>query len=274
MNLEVIKKLLEEHRDSVGVFKRNVIKEYLQILTLSFIYSNRKYQQFIFYGGSCLKHCFGLERLSEDLDFIDSTKNIDLRVLADDLELFFVGKIGIKPKAKIQKFRIYLKFPILFKLNLASRPESDFLNIKIEIFKDFNFCKDYKIEVIPIFKFGESFLARTLDLPSLMATKIRAILFRKWEKTDRTGKTLVKIKGRDYFDLMWYLEKKIKPNLKCICGTMNMIELKERLLKIVKTIDKRSIVFDLEGLIEDKNFIKDLSRNIKEILIREIKNKL
>ena len=71
MNLEEIKKILEEHKTASWLFKRNLLKEYLQILSLSFIYSQKEYQSLIFYGGSCLRHCFGLPRLSEDLDFID-----------------------------------------------------------------------------------------------------------------------------------------------------------------------------------------------------------
>ncbi len=106
-----------------------------------------------------------------------------------------------------------------------------------------------------------------------MSTKLRAILYRKWEKTDKKGETLIKVKGRDYFDLMWYLEKGIKPNMKCLGTINNKQELKESLLKIVSNLDLKSIQLDLEPLIEDKNFIKNFSKNIKEILKRKIQNK-
>jgi len=70
MRAPVLLQLLDEHKDTTAFFRRNVVKEYLQILVLSFLYSEAQYQQLIFYGGSCLRHCFGLPRLSEDLDFI------------------------------------------------------------------------------------------------------------------------------------------------------------------------------------------------------------
>ena len=273
MNLEEIKKILEEHKDSPILFKRNLLKEYLQILGLSFIYSQKEYQPLIFYGGSCLRHCFDLPRLSEDLDFVDLNKKINLEKLAKDLSLFF-GKFLVKPKIKIQKFRIYLKFPVLYHLKLARKPESEFVILKIEVFKEFDFCKNYKIEIVPVFKFNCSFLVRTLDLSSLMATKIRAILLRKWEKKDKKGRVLAKVKGRDYFDLMWYLEKGIKPNLKCLGKKMSLKELKETILKEIERVDRKSLIYDLEGLIEDKNFIKDLAKNLKKILIKGIKEKL
>jgi hypothetical protein len=107
-----------------------------------------------------------------------------------------------------------------------------------------------------------------------MATKVRAILFRKWEKTDKQGKTTIKVKGRDYFDLLWYLQKGIQPNLSCIEGFENMKDLKEKLLSVIAKIDSRSIQLDLDALIDNANFVKNMSRNMKAILEREISEKL
>lgn len=269
--LDLIKNLLEETKEASALFRRTLVKDYLQLKVLSFIYSQPKYQDLVFYGGSCLKHCFNLPRLSEDLDFVALEGKINLKILADDIEKFFEKKAGTKINTKIQKFRIYLKFPILDRLDLAKKGESDLLILKIEIFRDFNFCKDYKIEIIPLFERGESVLVRTFDLPTLMATKIRAILHRKWEKTNNKGKTLAKVKGRDYYDLMWYLGKNVKPNLKCIEGILSKKELKKKLLEAVKKVDAKSIEFDLESLIKEKEVIKDLGKNIREILINQLK---
>ncbi len=275
VNLELIKSILKENENTTSVFKRNVIKEYFQILALSFIYSHKKYQGLIFYGGSCLKHCFGLPRLSEDLDFVDLTGKIDLSALAVDLKIFFEKEIGTEPISKAQKFRVYLKFPILRQLNLADGSESDLLNIKVEIFKKFDFCENYKIETVPIFKSGKSILVRVFDMSSLMSTKMRAVLSRKWEKTDKMGNKLATVKGRDYFDLMWYFEKGIKPNLNCIDGgKLSVEDLKNKLLGIIESVDEKSIAFDLESLISDQVFVKNLAKNIKNILIKQIKEKL
>ena len=274
MRKEFIENLLLKHEKTANVFKRNAVKEYLQVLSLFFIYSKEEHQSLLFYGGSCLRHCFGLPRLSEDLDFVDLRKRIDLENLAKGLEKFFKRELEVQVKTKIQKFRIYLKFPVLYELKLATRGDSDTLFIKIEIFKEFDFYSNPQIQVIPIFKFNRPILIRTFDLATLMATKIAAILYRKWEKTDKKGKTLVKVKGRDYFDLMWYLRKEIKPDIRYIKGIKDNKELREKLLGIVENLDSLSIQLDLEPLVEDKIFIKDLSKNLKEILIREINEKL
>ena len=264
--IELIKKSIEERESLPVLFKRNLVKEYLQVLILSFLYSKKEYRNLVFYGGSCLRHCFNLPRLSEDLDFVDIKNETNLKNLAEDMENFFKKKAGIKITYKIQKFRILLKFPILYNLGLAKHPESNLLFLKVEIFKEFGFCKKYKIEILPLFKFGEATLIRTFDLPTLMATKIRAIFYRKWERTNKRGEILAKVKGRDYYDLMWYLERKVEPNLECIENIKTKEELKEKLLDLIERVDSKSIKFDLEGLIENRDFIIDAGNNIKAIL--------
>lgn len=273
--MELIKpfliKLIKDSASKDNFFRRNLLKNYLQILVLNFIYSRKKYSSLIFYGGSCLSHCHNMPRLSEDLDFVDLKKKIEILELAKDLEEYFKKNTDIEVKATPQKFRVYLKFPLLHELKLTRSGESTLLFLKVEIFKDFDFCKNYKTEVIPLFKFNKSILIKAFDLPTLMATKLGAILYRKWEKTDKLGRTFIKAKGRDYYDLMWYLQKEIKPNLRCIEKTRTEKELKEKLLKIIKGLDQRSVRLDLESLIENKEFVKNLSKNLKKILIEKIK---
>jgi len=276
--MEMIKVFLEDLLARVTsrniLFKRNLLKEYLQIVVLDYIYSHPAYSNLVFYGGSCLSHCFGLNRLSEDIDFIDIKKEINISQLAEDIKGYFNKNTDIKIKTSIQKFRIYLKFPVLKELNLAEPSESDLLFLKVKVFKEFRSCKDYKIQFIPVMRFNKSIIIKTFDLSTLMATKIMAILHRKWEKTDKNGRTIIKVKGRDYFDLLWYLKKGIIPNIRCIEGIKTKEELKKKLLKIVEDIDQKSIQLDLEQFIESDAFIKSLSKNIKEILLPEIEAKL
>jgi len=271
---DYIKKLLQEKERASAVFKRNLIKEYLQALVLSFLYTHKEYQNLVFYGGSCLRHCYNLPRLSEDLDFVDVEKRTDLNKLAEDLVNFFKRKYGLTINAKVQKFRCTLKFPILHMLEIATPHESNYLFSKIEVYKEFGFCKEYNVEIKPIFKFGEALLLRTFDLPTLMATKIRAIMHRKWEKTTKNGKVLAEVKGRDYYDLMWYLEQGVKPNMRCIEDFPDERTLYERLIEIVKRVNPQSIKYDLEGLIEDTEFVDTLKDNIKEILIASLSRRL
>ena len=95
---------------------------------------------------------------------------------------------------------------------------------------------------------------------------------RKWGKTDKSGEILATVKGRDYYDLLWYLEKGIQPNFRCIEGINDKEEFKKKLLSTIEKVDVRSIQFDLEALIGNYELVKKLSNNMKEILKRMILN--
>lgn len=269
-----LENLMKESGAEDKLFKRNLLKEYLQIVVLDFIYAHPKYSKLIFYGGSCLRHCFGLPRLSEDLDFVDLEKNVSISQLAKDLEDYFKNETDIAARVLVQPSRIKLSFPILRDLGLAGFSDSDLLLLKVEVFQGFDFCKNYEVSVTALFKINRSVLVKTFDLPTMMATKIGAVLNRKWEKTAKGGKVLAVVKGRDYFDLMWYLNKNIAPNLKCFMDDKDIDNLKTKLLSVIGKVDLESIRYDLEHLIEDNNFVENLSKNIKDILIREITMKL
>lgn len=266
-----LENIVKENSDKNNSYKLNLLKNYLQVFALNFIYSDEKYNNLVFYGGSVLSQCYELPRLSEDLDFVDLDGKVEIDNLAGSLKVYFEKELGLQVTTKTQKFRIYLKFPILKQLGMASDSQSDLLYLKVEIFDGSNFCKKHKTEIRPFFKFNQSIMIKTFDLSTLMATKIRAILHRKWEKISKKGDVLISVKGRDYFDLMWYLQKEVKLNLDCVKEVKSIEELRKKLLAIVGKIDSRSVVLDLENFIADREFVKSLGKNIKEILRREIK---
>ncbi|MFA4873388.1 MAG: nucleotidyl transferase AbiEii/AbiGii toxin family protein [Patescibacteria group bacterium] len=266
----ILQNLLDKTAALTNVFKRNILKEYLQVVVLDYLYSHPSYSKLVFYGGSCLAHCHGLPRRSEDLDFVDLGKSVVLPELARDIADYLKKNTDLEVKATVQKYRVYLKFSVLSELGLATPGESDLLFLKVEVFDRFDYCKNYKIEMIPLFKEGKSMIIRTFDLATLMATKVQAVLQRTWEKTDKDGRILMQVKGRDYFDLLWYLQKGIKPNITCMGDIKTREELKKALLMNVEKVNARSIVLDLEPLIADKDFVSNLSKNIKDILRAEI----
>jgi len=268
-----LKRLLAEAPTAKILFRRNILKEYLQLVILDYLYAQPAYGKLVFYGGSCLAQCYGLPRLSEDLDFVDIEGTIDTAEIARDIAAFFNERTDLKMTATTQKFRVLLKFSILKELGLAGVGESDFLLLKVEIFRDDGLLRDCPVEAVPIFKMNRSIIVKAFDLPTLMATKIRAVLLRKWEKKDKDGKTLATVKGRDYFDLMWYFRKGVTPNMACIKEAADLKTLKHKLLTAVESANPASIKFDLEAFIADDRYIADMSANLRQILKTEI-NKL
>ncbi|MEK7084400.1 MAG: nucleotidyl transferase AbiEii/AbiGii toxin family protein [Patescibacteria group bacterium] len=165
-----LKRLIRESPTEKALFRRNILKEYLQIVVLDFMYSHPVYGQLVFYGGSCLAQCYGLPRLSEDLDFVDLNGAVDIKLLAEDLARYFNEKTDINAVNTMQKFRVHLKFPILRELGLSGASDSDFLMLKVEVFRDDGRLRDCPREIVPMFKMNRSILVRTFDLPTLMAT--------------------------------------------------------------------------------------------------------
>lgn len=259
---------------------KNYLKEYLQLLILERIYNHPLWKKLIFTGGSCLRLCFGLPRLSEDIDFdwrVEDVRELALANLAGDLKTtlrkqYNWEKVDIKVQ---RKSRIYLKFPILRKLGLATSSESDKLYVKVEVTK--NESRFFQTDFTVVNEYHFNFLAYHYDLPTLMAGKINAVLKRLWFKG---RKQEVDIKGRDFYDLFWYLQKGVWPNwprLADLTGINTPYELgKELERRIERAVTWQKLSYDLFPLLENQEFVSDFARNYQILMkkyLEELKKK-
>jgi len=188
--------------------KRILLKEVLQSYVLDFIYNHPMYRRLHFYGGTCLHVVYALNRLSEDLDF-DNSDGIELGTLADELAGLFRTSLGYAPaEIKSQKsengiLRLTLRLPVLNELGLSPyRNES--LHLKVEI------SHHRQIAVLrntPVFYLGRSFVPSHFSLETMMAGKMIACLERNFQR----GREGVFIKGRDYYDLLWFMQNGVQP---------------------------------------------------------------
>ena len=69
MILDELQLTLDRNRQKNPLYLRNLLKEHLQYYLLNFVYNSPYAEKFLFKGGTCLRFCFDLPRLSEDLDF-------------------------------------------------------------------------------------------------------------------------------------------------------------------------------------------------------------
>jgi hypothetical protein len=117
--------------------KRILLKEALQVIVLDYLYNHPRYRGLRFYGGSCLRVVYGLNRLSEDLD-LDNQLKIDLGRLNEDLSGYFSQRLNysdITTKEQTGRtgiLRLTLKFTILQALALSPLQE-EALHLKLEI---------------------------------------------------------------------------------------------------------------------------------------------
>lgn len=236
------------------------LKEKLQLFVLDFIYNHHPYSELIFYGGTCLRICFQLNRMSEDIDF-ETTAIFDKKGFADAITKTFAKQYLYPlltthiPGKNIG--RIELRFPVLFKLGLSPH-EDENLIVKVEV----NLVKkSYPTEFKTLAKDRFSFVIRHYDLPTLMAGKMLACLNRVWIKKG------VQIKGRDYYDLLWYMQQGIRPNADRLADAKQSYSVQdafEKLSEKSEAIQERDLLADLEPLFENNRFAEKWVATFKQ----------
>lgn len=232
--------------------KYNVLREYLQAMLLKSIESTGYMKNIVFVGGTALRFLFDLNRFSEDLDFsLINNEGFIFDKMVVDLVRAFEGwniKVETKPKAVKTVASSFFKFPeLMFENGLTDRKNQK-LFIKLEV--DCKPPTGFMTEL----SFNQKYMPMNVlhyDLSSLFAGKLHAVLFRQYTK------------GRDFYDLMWFLGKKVVPNLiqleNAIFQTtgerlkLEMPELKERLRKRIEEVDFKKIHDELRVFVADKS---------------------
>jgi hypothetical protein len=237
--------------------KRIILKEVLQAYVLDYLYNHTSYRRLNFYGGTCLHTVYGLNRLSEDLDF-DNRAGLDLVPLANDLVQYFHKSFGYgDASAKVQQgeggiLRVTIKFPVLNALGLSPHP-SEALHLKVEV------SQHKQVAVIqrtPVFVFGRSLVAAHFSLETMMAGKMLACLERNFEH----GRSGAQIKGRDFYDLLWFMQQNIQPLEEKLARdgqrpyTVDsaMLALQEKIVNI----KIRNLAIDLLPMFESRQYIE------------------
>ncbi len=201
--------LQSEHGSLNQAVQRVIAKEVMQSYVLDFIYNHTQYKQLVFYGGTCARLIYGLNRMSEDLDF-DKSAGVNLDHFAQDLQQHATSRLNLSgATVKVQGLQtgaiecFTLKLPILKELNLSPLSEEK-LHVKVEVSSH---KQQFQQQATPVARHNRSFVANHFDQTSLFAGKILACLERVWQQ----GSTNIHVKGRDYYDLIWYMQQRIKP---------------------------------------------------------------
>lgn len=209
-------------------FDRLMLKEYLQLLILDFIQTTKYAPLLTFIGGTCLRHVYGIDRFSEDLDFdCKQLTQEDFMTMTDDV-ITHLQRNGVnavardKNNPRLSAFRRNIYFPeLLFDLNLSGHREERLL-VKIEA-QDQGI--DYESQIVTINKLGFTFLLRCAPADIICSMKIAAMLGRG--------------KGRDFYDLI-FLSSITQPNFDFLrerCGIANGAELKSALENVLTRTD-------------------------------------
>jgi len=187
----------------------SALREIIQEIVLLGLWRSKFFEKASFYGGTALRILYGLDRFSEDLDFtlLEQCRDFDLSRYGSALEkelLAFGFDVVLERKNKAITSPVQSAFLKADTYNqmlvirsgeeiLQEVPKGAVLKIKLEVDTDppSGFSTETKYLLAPI-----PFAVRVLTLPDLFAGKMHAVLCRRWKS---------RVKGRDWYDLVWYI---------------------------------------------------------------------
>lgn len=205
---DAIERMLAKYEpESVGDTVR-ALREIIQETALLGLWRARFFEHAAFYGGTALRILHGIDRFSEDLDFsllqpnpefslerFSSALEEEVRAFGFNLRVESVNKsVESAVQSAFLKANTRNELLVIEADERLTRnvPPGQVLKIKIEVDTDpppgFMTTTRYILQPIP-------FAVRCYTLPSLFAGKLHALLFRRWNN---------RVKGRDWYDLVWY----------------------------------------------------------------------
>ena len=248
----------------------NLVREYLQAHILRSLQEGGAFASLAFQGGTALRFLYGLRRFSEDLDF-------SLELAEEDRGLAFLAKAvkrdfeqsGYDVEATLRQTRAVqtaeVKFPGLLREVDLARAKGSKLMIRIEVGTRPPAGAVLETRLVTR-HFPITF--RVHDLRSCMAGKVHALLARRYTK------------GRDLFDLSWYLTRSDRPspNLELLQNALaqtgwNGPKLEDTnwrriLLDRMTSLNWPAVVRDVEPFLEDS---RDRMLLDREMLLAELR---
>ena len=268
-----IEAMLANYHPQNSSERENAIKEIIQEIALAGLSRGGFFEKAAFYGGTCLRIFHGLNRFSEDLDFAlvnrNDSFNLNDYFPALDREFQSYGiEMSVESKKKDKDSEIqsaFLKGNTLT-LMMSFFPKSEDakkvvsnqkIKIKFEIDTDSpsGGVTEYRYKMLP-----SPYEVRIFDEATLFAGKIHAILCRNYKQH---------VKGRDYYDYLFYIGKESKFNLKYLENklkntggviddneTLTLERVKEMLTAKFESVDYESAKEDVSNFIDDKDSLK------------------
>jgi predicted nucleotidyltransferase component of viral defense system len=222
----------------------NTLREYLQALVLRSFHESEAFRCLAFVGGTALRFLHGLPRFSEDLDFsVVSPKGYAgqawMRKVKRDLALAgFTPEVTWNDRKTVHTGWVRLG-GLLCEAGLSPLADEK-LAIKVEV--DTRPPEGGHCERTIITR-HLSFLLQYYDPPSLMAGKLHALMTRRYAK------------GRDWYDLVWYLSQRppVAPNLILLGNALEQTQGAghEDAQRWKDSVRARLLVMDMRALLQD-----------------------
>lgn len=271
MNSEALQRMLERYELGSILDYKNAVKEIVQEIALLGLWRAKFFEKAAFYGGTALRILYQLDRFSEDLDFSLLTpdpafdlKNYEKAVQEELGSLGFDASVQKKVKSKSSAVdSAFIKINTVQHLLLIGLPEKiskkmhqdEMMTIRFEIDTDPPMdggVTENRYLLLPI-----PFSVKSLRIEDLFAGKAHAALAREWKG---------RVKGRDWYDLVWFISRGISLNLNYLEQRLRQSgywTLKRELNHedLLKLFEQKIASLDVDSAKADvANFIKDSSR--------------
>lgn len=282
-----VKLMLDRYNCSSVNDYENAIKEIIQEIALLGLWRSKFFEKAAFYGGSALRILYGLDRFSEDLDFslLERDESFSLgdycKAVEDELKSFGFSVVVEKKEKKFETNidSAFIKAGTLKNMIIIDISEfvrkkmhsGKVMKIKLEVDKDppsdFNTEAKYLFQPVP-------FSVNIYTLPYLFAGKMHAILCRSWGK---------RVKGRDWYDLVWYVGRDLSISLKHLENRMKQTGhlkadeslteeiLKQRFQERIACTDFNNAKKDVENLLKDPSSLELWSKEFFRTICEKIK---
>jgi predicted nucleotidyltransferase component of viral defense system len=263
-----IGKMIDHYQNS-KIQEQTKIREILQQTALLGLERHGFFEKAAFYGGTALRILYGLDRFSEDLDFtlLKPDPEFDFRRFLEGMKkelvsLGFEMEVAQKDKnietsvlsafMKMNTIQLYLA--IGEERKTKSINHNDKVQIKLEIDTDPppQFRVENRLVLNPL-----PFYVLTLHQSDLFAGKMHAAIYRAWKG---------RIKGRDWYDMIWYIQNKVKLSLRYLescmrqAGNLGPDETLDR-NRVLELLRERIIKIDWQSAKADmRPFISDPER--------------
>lgn len=259
MSVQMIQQRLLSYNCKTDIEEQQAIREITQEVVLAALGRGDFFKHALFQGGTCLRIFYGLNRFSEDMDFILQKPNADfqikdhLRHLTDELAAYgYKIEITDRDKADSAVKRAFLKDNSLGKvINLRHANQTGSpgkIRIKLEVDTNPPSGSGEELQYLD-FPFVSAVAVQ--DKPSLFAGKLHALLCREYAK------------GRDWYDFIWYTSQDIGVNYAFLGSAINQLgQWKNQGIAVEKAwlvneLEKKIISLDWKQATEDvRRFVR------------------
>jgi predicted nucleotidyltransferase component of viral defense system len=206
---DVLQARIREYAPANAIEQENVLAELMQHYVLASLSRSALFSAAMFHGGTCLRICHGMNRFSEDLDFLLKQADPEfawephLRRIAEDCAAEGLSvEIQDKNRAVGAVRKAFVKTDSIGSIVTLDLPFERFslkkIRIRLEI--DINPPRGSSFETSYL-SFPTTAPITTQTLSSGFGTKTHALLCRRY------------VKGRDWYDFLWYVARRTIPDL-------------------------------------------------------------